>query len=76
MGKGLRSADQNYSAAMKKLGEGRGNLIRQVEMLKQLGVRPSKSLPQNLVDAAADEDDEPLLALAAEAESSENANYR
>ena len=76
VGKSLRSADQNYSAAMKKLGEGRGNLIRQVEMLKQLGVRPSKSLPQNLVDAAADEDDEPLLALAAEAESSENANYR
>lgn len=76
VGKSLRSADQNYSAAMKKLGEGRGNLIRQVEMLKQLGVRPSKSLPQNLLDAAADEDDEPLLALTAEAESSENANYR
>ncbi len=68
VGKSLRSADQNYSAAMKKLSEGRGNLVRQVEMLKQLGLRTSKSLPQNLVDAAADEDEEPLLALAAESE--------
>jgi hypothetical protein len=38
-----------------------------VEMLKQLGLRTSKALPQNLLDAAADED-EPLLALAAESE--------
>ena len=76
VGKSLRSADQNYSAAMKKLSEGRGNLVRQVEMLKQLGLRTSKSLPQNLVDAAADEDEGPLLALAAEAESSENATIR
>ena len=38
---------------MKKLCEGRGNLLRQVEMLKQLGIRTSKSLPQNLLDAAA-----------------------
>lgn len=67
VGKSLRSADQNYTAAMKKLSEGRGNLIRQVEMLKQLGLRTSKSLPQNLLDAAAV--DEPGLALAAEAES-------
>jgi DNA recombination protein RmuC len=74
VGKSLRGADQSYSAAMKKLSEGRGNLVRQVEMLKQLGLRTSKSLPQNLIDAAADEDDEPLLALAAEAESNENAS--
>ena len=71
IGKGLRSADQNYSAAMKKLCEGRGNLVRQVEMLKQLGLRTSKSLPQNLLDSAAVEDEG--LALAAEAESRETA---
>lgn len=67
VGKSLRTADQNYSSAMKKLSEGRGNLVRQVEMLKQLGLRTSKSLPQNLLDAAAVEEHE-LLALAAEAE--------
>jgi DNA recombination protein RmuC len=51
---------------MKKLSEGRGNLIRQVEMLKELGVRAGKSLPRNLLDAAGA--DEPGLALAASAE--------
>lgn len=66
VGKSLRSADQSYSSAMKKLSEGRGNLIRQVEMLKQLGVRASKQMPRGLLDAAGDE--EPGLALAAEAE--------
>ena len=33
------------TSAMKKLAEGRGNLIRQVEMLKELGIRTSKSIP-------------------------------
>ena len=46
------------------------NLVRQVEMLKQLGLRTSKSLPQNLLDSAAVEEEG--LALAAEAESSES----
>jgi DNA recombination protein RmuC len=68
VGKNLRGADQSYSNAMKKLSEGRGNLIRQVEMLKGLGVRTGKSLPRNLLDAA--EGEEPGLALAAEAEES------
>ena len=66
MGKNLRSADQSYSNAMKKLSEGRGNLIRRVEMLKELGVRTGKSLPRNLLDTA--EGEEPGLALAAEAD--------
>ena len=61
VGKNLRAADQSYLTAMKKLCEGRGNLVRQVEMLKQLGIRTGKSLPQHLVDSAADE---PELALA------------
>ncbi len=65
VGRNLRSADQSYTTAMKKLSVGRGNLVRQVEMLKQLGIRTSKSLPQNLLDAAAEE---PGLALAASAD--------
>ena len=69
VGKSLRGADQSYSNAMKKLSEGRGNLIRQVEMLKGLGVRSGKSLPRNLLDSAG-ADEEPGLALAAEADES------
>ena len=68
VGKGLRGADQSYSNAMKKLSEGRGNLIRQVEMLRGLGVRTGKALPRNLLDMAGV--DEPGLALAADVEDS------
>ncbi len=66
IGESLRKADQSYANAMKKLSDGRGNLVRQVEMLKQLGIRSTKSLPKNLLDAA--EADAPSLALAASAE--------
>jgi len=66
IGESLRKTDQSYANAMKKLGEGRGNLIRQVEMLKQLGIRTGKSLPRGLLDHA--DVEEPGLALAAEAE--------
>ena len=68
VGKSLRSADDSYGKAMKKLSEGRGNLIRQVEMLRGLGVRTGKALPRNLLDVAGV--DEPGLALAADAEES------
>jgi DNA recombination protein RmuC len=72
VGKSLRGADQSYSNAMKKLSEGRGNLIRQVELLRGLGVRTGKSLPRNLLDAAG-ADEEPGLALATEADESAEA---
>jgi DNA recombination protein RmuC len=64
VGTSLRSLDTNYTNAMKKLSQGRGNLVRQAEMLKELGVRSTKSLPKTLVDQA----EEPALELAAAAE--------
>jgi DNA recombination protein RmuC len=66
VGRSLRGADLSYTAAMKKLSEGRGNLVRQVEMLKELGVRTGKSLPRNLLDVAGVE--EPGLSLTTQAE--------
>lgn len=66
VGKSLRGADQSYANAMKKLSEGRGNLIRQAELLKQLGIRSGKQLSRTLLDQAGV--DEPGLALAAGAE--------
>jgi DNA recombination protein RmuC len=69
VGKSLRAADLSYGSAMKKLSEGRGNLIRQVEMLRQLGVKTSKSLPPKLLESA--DVEEETLALAAEAEETE-----
>jgi DNA recombination protein RmuC len=68
IGKSLRGATESYEDAKGKLSSGPGNLIRQVEMLKQLGIRTVKSLPRNLLDTAGVE--EPGLALAAEADES------
>jgi DNA recombination protein RmuC len=66
VGKSLRGADESYGKAMKKLSEGRGNLIRQVELLRGLGVRTGKQLPRNLLDVAGVDD--PGLAIAAQAD--------
>jgi len=52
LGNRLRQAQRDYDEAHGKLTGGRGNLIRQAEMLKQLGVKPSKALPTALVDVA------------------------
>jgi len=70
IGEGLRKTDKHYGEAMKKLADGRGNLIRQVEMLKELGLRTTKSIPKNLLDRA--HVDQAELALAAEAEQNES----
>ena len=66
IGKCLRNATDCYQDAHRKLSVGDGNLIRQVEMLRQLGVKPRKAIPARLLEAA--EVEEPTLALAAEAD--------
>jgi len=55
LGDRLDQAKRAYDGALNKFSTGRGNVIRQAEMLKELGVKPVKQLPQNLVDAAAEE---------------------
>jgi DNA recombination protein RmuC len=69
IGDNLRKADQTYNSAMKKLAEGPGNLIGQVEKLKELGIRTNKSIPRKLLDRAAV--DQAELALTADAEPSD-----
>jgi DNA recombination protein RmuC len=55
LGDRLRQARESYDSAYGKFSTGRGNVIRQAEMLKSLGVKPNKSLPQVIVEAALDE---------------------
>ncbi len=45
VGKRLKQAQQSYNKARRKLSEGRGNVIKQAEQLKELGVTPTKTLP-------------------------------
>ena len=52
VGSRIASAQQSYDEALKKLSTGRGSVIRQAEMLKDLGVKSSKQLPKGLVDEA------------------------
>jgi DNA recombination protein RmuC len=52
VGKRLEAARGSYDTALGKLSTGKGNLVRQVERIRQLGVKPSKLLPPPLVDAA------------------------
>lgn len=57
VGKGLRTADDSYRAAMNKFSEGAGNVVGQAEKLRRLGLKPSKRLDPALVDASGDDDE-------------------
>lgn len=55
LGKRLRQAQETYDGAYNKFTSGKGNVIRQAEMLKQLGVEPDRKLPQSLLDRSSEE---------------------
>jgi DNA recombination protein RmuC len=63
LGERLKQAQDCYDGAIGKFEKGRGNLIRQAEMLRELGVKPSKCLPEELVDAAFEDSPETPSAL-------------
>lgn len=56
VGKKIDDAKKDYSSAMNKLVEGRGNLITSVEKIKKLGAKAKKSLPENIVKRAHNDD--------------------
>ncbi len=55
VGGNLRQTKENYDKAMNKLFEGKGNLIKRVENIKELGASATKSLPGTLIDRANDD---------------------
>lgn len=55
VGERLDQAQQSYYDARRKLSEGPGNVIRQAEMLRELGVKPTKALPPKLSGQPSDE---------------------
>lgn len=58
IGRKLDSAKNDYSAAMNKLVEGRGNLITSVQKLKKMGAKAKKELPEAILKRAETDDDE------------------
>lgn len=55
VGKKLQSASTAFDQARGQLSEGRGNLVRRVEQLKELGVKTNKTLPAALVSDETEE---------------------
>ena len=63
VGKNIKQASDAYTEAFDKLTRHKGNVIRQAEMLRQLGVKPTKSLPAPMVSgsgAGSESDDSEL----------------
>lgn len=50
IGDSLRTASTAYETALNQLSEGKGNVIRQAEMLKGLGITPKKKFASRLQD--------------------------
>lgn len=57
VGKDMDKAKSNYSTAMNKLFEGKGNLITSVEKIKKLGAKAKKALPDTIINKAIDLED-------------------
>lgn len=50
IGQRIRQTQESYDQAMTRLSTGQGNVVRQVEMLKELGAKAGKSLPGELTE--------------------------
>ncbi|MBT8269983.1 MAG: DNA recombination protein RmuC [Flavobacteriaceae bacterium] len=56
IGRKIDAAKSDYSTAMNKLVEGKGNLISRVEKLKKMGAKAKKALPEPILKRAEEED--------------------
>ena len=52
LGTQLATVQRTYDGARRKLSEGQGNLVRQAETFRELGVKVRKALPRSFVDDA------------------------
>jgi DNA anti-recombination protein RmuC len=50
LGKKLDAAQSEYESALSKLSKGSGNVLRQAQMLQELGVKNAKTIPQDLLN--------------------------
>ena len=57
IGQRIRQTQESYDEAMGRLSEGRGNMVRQVEMLRELGAKTGKKLPGELTEHQGTEED-------------------
>lgn len=55
VGDRLRQAQSSFDDARDKLSRNKGNVIRQAQMLKELGVKPTKSMPEALLEMSVED---------------------
>lgn len=56
IGKRIDDSKKEYSSAMNKLVDGRGNIITSVEKLKKMGAKAKKALPEKIIERASSDD--------------------
>lgn len=56
VGMSMDAAKKSYEDAMKKLADGKGNIISRAENLKLMGVNATKSIDTRIIDRSADSD--------------------
>jgi DNA recombination protein RmuC len=54
VGSNLKTTQSNYEEAMKKLSEGKGNLVNRAENLKKLGAKSTKNLDSRMISRSND----------------------
>jgi DNA recombination protein RmuC len=58
VGNKMKDAQSEYQNAMGKLVDGRGNIITSIEKLKKMGAKAKKTLPENILNRALQNDEE------------------
>jgi DNA recombination protein RmuC len=61
LGRHIDRSQEAWQQTRKRLVDGRGNLIKKFEDIKKLGARTKRSLPDNLVEKATEQEDEASL---------------
>ncbi|MDD5053504.1 MAG: DNA recombination protein RmuC [Sulfuricurvum sp.] len=56
IGEQIGRTQKSYEGAMNKLSTGKGNLIRRVESMRKLGLKPKKMLPSSVTDIEDEEE--------------------
>ncbi|MBN8586006.1 MAG: DNA recombination protein RmuC [Ignavibacteria bacterium] len=57
VGTRMKRANESYEGAMKKLSEGRGNIISRAENLKLMGAKATKNIDPRIVDRSAEDNE-------------------
>jgi DNA recombination protein RmuC len=58
IGKKIDATKSDYSSAMNKLFEGRGNIISSIEKIKKMGAKAKKSLPDAIIKRAENDNED------------------